>query len=142
MWVKARVHGNAQVQFDYAQYSVPFRLIREHLWIEVTACIVRIYQGHLLVATHPRQHRPGSHSTAPRSAPPDAQAYLMRDPQRCLAQASRVGPNCHALIEALFRHKVLDHLRAAQGVLRLGESFGVSRLEAACARACHFASPT
>jgi transposase len=142
IWAKARVHGNAHVQFERSQYSVPFRLVRETLWLEVNTSTVRIYQDHALVATHPRQARPGSHSTVADHLPPDAQAYLMRDPQWCLAQAKRVGPNCLALIEALFSHKVLDHLRAAQGVLRLGENFGAQRLEAACARACHFGSPS
>lgn len=142
VWAKARVHGNAHVQFERSQYSVPFRLVRQSLWLEVSASIVRIYQDHALVATHPRLARPGSHSTVADHLPPDAQAYLMRDPQWCLAQAKRVGPNCLAVIQALFSHKVLDHLRAAQGVLRMGEAFGAKRLEAACARACHFTSPT
>jgi hypothetical protein len=142
VWAKARVHGNAHVQFELSHYSVPFRLVRETLWLEVTANTVRIYQDHTLVATHPRQLRPGSHSTVADHLPPDAQAYLMRDPQWCLVQAKRVGPNCLAVIERLFSNKVLDHLRAAQGILRFRDSFGASRLEAACARACHFGSPT
>jgi hypothetical protein len=74
--------------------------------------------------------------------PPDAVAFLMRDPQWCLAQATLVGPACRALVQALFSHRILDHLRAAQGVLRLGESFGPKRLEAACARALNFGAPT
>lgn len=142
VWVKARVHGNAHVQCEQAHYSVPFQLVRQSLWLEVNAATVRIYQGHALVATHPRQHCPGSHSTVADHLPPDAQAYLMRDPQWCLAGAKRVGPSCLALIESLFANKVLDHLRAAQGVLRFADSFGNARLEAACARALHFASPT
>ena len=44
-------------------------------------------------------------------------------------------------METLFSHRVLDHLRAAQGVLRLGERFGAKRLEAACARALNFGAP-
>ena len=36
----------------------------------------------------------------------------------------------------LFR--VLDRLRAAQGVVRLGERYGATRLEAACGRALYF----
>ncbi len=142
VWVKARVHGNAHVQFEQAHYSVPFQLVRHLLWLEVNPSVVRIYQDHTLVATHARLHRPGTHSTVNDHLPPDAQAYLMRDPQWCLAQAKRVGPSCLALLESLFSHKVLDHLRAAQGVVRLAESFGNARLEAACARALHFASPT
>ena len=36
---------------------------------------------------------------------------------------------------------MLDNLRAAQGVIGLGESFGRVRLEAACARAVSFGVP-
>ena len=66
----------------------------------------------------------------------------MRDPQWCLAQAKALGASCLAVIESLFANRVLDHLRAAQGLLRLGESFGPVRLEAACARALRFGSPS
>ena len=45
------------------------------------------------------------------------------------------------MIEALFAHRVLDNLRAAQGVVRLGKTYGSTRLEAACARALAFDSP-
>ena len=142
VWAKARVHGNGHVTFEHCQYSVPFTLIRETLWLQVSANIVRIYHGHLIVATHPRQHRPGAHSTVDDHLPPDAQAYFMRDPQWCLKSAKRVGPNCLLVIEALFSHKVLDHLRAAQGVLHFADRFGAARLDAACARALRFDSPT
>jgi hypothetical protein len=52
-----------------------------------------------------------------------------------------VGPACHALIRALFGDQVLVNLRAAQGVLRLGQTYGEGRLEAACERALGFGSP-
>lgn len=52
-----------------------------------------------------------------------------------------IGPACHAVIESLFANRVLDNLRAAQGVIGLGESFGRVRLEAACARAVSFGVP-
>lgn len=65
----------------------------------------------------------------------------MRDPQWCLKQAQSIGPACQGLIEALFAHRVLDNLRAAQGVIGLAKTYGPSRLEAACARALAFESP-
>ena len=52
-----------------------------------------------------------------------------------------MAPACKGLIEALFAHRVLDKLRAAQGVVRLGKTYGPTRLEAACARALAFDSP-
>lgn len=68
-------------------------------------------------------------------------AYLLHDPQWCLQEATRIGSACASLVEALFADRVLDNLRAAQGVLRLGKTYGAQRLETACARALSFASP-
>ena len=73
--------------------------------------------------------------------PPDALTYKLRDPQWCLRQAEKIGPACLQLINQLFAHRVLDHLRAAQGVIRLAERYGNQRLEAACARALLLDSP-
>jgi hypothetical protein len=67
--------------------------------------------------------------------PPEATAYLMRDPQWCLTQAAKVGERCQELVEGLFGHRVLDNLRAVQGLLQLQGRYGKRRLEAACARA-------
>jgi hypothetical protein len=53
-----------------------------------------------------------------------------------------VGPACLAVVETLFSDRVLDHLRAAQGLLGLRDRFGGTRLEAACARALKFGAPS
>jgi transposase len=140
-WAKAKLHGNCHVQFEHCYYSAPFALIGHELWLEIAPSAVRIYREHELVAVHPRLFKPGSKSTVAEHLPPDAVAFLMRDPQWCLQQAERVGPACRAVVDSLFADRVLDHLRAAQGVLHLGESYGVKRLEAACARALNFGTP-
>ena len=141
-WAKAKLHGNCHVQFEQCYYSAPFQLIREELWLEIAPSAVRIYRDHELVAVHPRLFKPGAKSTVQDHLPPDAVAFLMRDPQWCLAQATVVGPACRALVETLFSNRILDRLRAAQGLLRLRETFGPKRLEAACARALNFGAPT
>ncbi|MBI9085092.1 MAG: hypothetical protein JEZ11_15970 [Desulfobacterales bacterium] len=99
---------------------------------------MKLYHDIKLVATHPRQIFPGQRSTVDEHMPPEAIAYKMQDPQWCLKQAEDIGPDCHRLIRRLFAHKVLDNLRAAQGVIRLGKKYGPDRLAAACARALHF----
>ena len=93
------------------------------------------------MAIHPRLKRPGKRSTVAEHQPPDALAYKMQDPQWCLKEAGCVGPYCLALIETLFADHVLDHLRAAQGIIHLGKRYGVPRLERACQRALAFESP-
>jgi hypothetical protein len=66
----------------------------------------------------------------------------MRDPQWCLIQATAVGPACRAVVESLFAKRVLDQLRAVQGLLRLADQFGRGRLDAACNRALNFGTPS
>lgn len=140
-WAKAKLHPNCHVQFEYCAYSAPFGLIGQTLWLEITPHALRIYREHALVAIHPRLFKRGEKSTLEDHLPPDTQAWLMRDPQWCLVEARGIGPACLALIESLFGNRVLDHLRAAQGVIRLGEQYGCRRLESACARALAFGAP-
>ena len=45
------------------------------------------------------------------------------------------------MIDLLLADHILERLRAAQGVMRLQQPYGASRLEAACARALAHASP-
>lgn len=141
-WAKAKLHGNGHVQHDYCHYSAPFRLVHQTLWLEITPDALRIYHEHELVAIHPRLFKRGTHSTVQDHLPPNAQAYFLRDPQWCLTQAASVGPACRAVVESLFAHRVLDHLRAVQGLLRLADTFGAKRLDAACSRALNFGTPT
>lgn len=140
-WSKGTLHPNCHIQFAYCFYSAPFALIGQILWLEITPQMLRIYREHELVAVHPRLFKHGEKSTVDDHIPPDAQAYLMRNPQWCLAQARSIGPACLALVEVLFGNKVLDHLRAAQGLIRLSDQYGRGRLESACARALSFGAP-
>ena len=137
-WSRVKLHGNCHVQFEKAYYSAPFRLVHQQLWLKATDTTVKLYHDIKLVATHPRLTHPGQRSTVDEHLPPEALAYKMQDPQWCLKQAQKIGPDCHRLIRRLFAHKVLDKLRAAQGVIRLAQTYGPARLEAACTRALHF----
>lgn len=137
-WSQAKLHGDCHIQFDKAYYSAPWQRIGEKLDIRATETTVRIYHQHELIAVHARASRPGEHRSVDDHLPPAHQAWKMRDPQWCLKQAKAIGPNCLGLIEVLFADRVLDRLRAAQGVIRLGTRYGAARLEAACARALAF----
>ena len=140
-WTLAKVHGSSHVQFEKCQYSVPFKYVRSELWLSVSETTVQIFKDHHMVASHPRLFRPGQRHTVEDHLPPNARAYLSRDPQWCLAQAKAIGPYCLALIERLFEDQVLHNLRAAQGVVGLGKRFGEGRLEAACERAMRYDNP-
>ncbi len=141
-WVKVKVHGNAHVAYEKNLYSVPYGLIRQTLWLKATDTTVQVFKDHQMVAVHCRLRGAGGHRTLDEHVPPDALAYKLRDPQWCLRQAEEVGLACLSLIKALFSHRVLDKLRAAQGVVRLADRYGKVRLEAACNRALVFDAPS
>jgi hypothetical protein len=141
VWAQVSVHRDAHVQFEKALYSVPFRLMGQRLWLKATAGTVSLYQDHQLVAAHPRATLPGQRRTVRDHLPPEALAWTLAEPQHCLTVAAQIGPACRQVIERLFAHRVLDNLRAAQGVLRLAQSHGHARVEAACARALAFDDP-
>ena len=140
-WNKVKVHGDCHVQHEKCRYSVPYRLVGRALWLRATETTVRIYRDQEIVAIHPRLVRPGQRATVPEHLPPEAQAYRMQGPQWCLRQAEQVGPACHALIDQLFADRVLDNLRAAQGIVHFRKRYGDTRLDAAAARALAYASP-
>jgi transposase len=140
-WAKLKLHGNCHVQFEKSLYSAPYPLVHRQLWLKATEKTVKIFRDLELVAIHPRLRRPGQRSTIAEHLPPDAIAYLMQDPQWCLKEAAAVGPCCLTLVETLFAHRVLDHLRAAQGVIGFRQRYGDLRLERACHRALAFEAP-
>jgi transposase len=137
-WAKAKLHGDCHIQFEKSRYSAPWKRVGQTLDVRASETTVRLYHHHELVATHPRATQVGQRKTVEEHLPPEYVAYKMRDPQWCLKQSKAIGPHCHALIERLFAHRVLDRLRAAQGVVRLGQRYGHQRLEAACQRALYF----
>lgn len=140
-WTQVKVHRDAHVQFRKALYSVPYQRVGQTLWLKATATTVRLYADHALIATHPRLFRVGQRSTVNDHMPPEAIAHLLRDPQWCRRQAEGIGPACAQLIERLFKDRVLENLRAAQGVIRLAKQYSPERLEAACQRALDFDNP-
>jgi transposase len=140
-WTQVKLHGDCHVRFENAFYSAPFGLVHQSLWLKATDNTVKLYHHLNLVAVHPRLRKPGARSTVDEHFPPEVIAYKMQDPQWCLKQAETVGPECHQLIQRLFADRVLDNLRAAQGIVGLSKKYGTLRLERACSRALFFENP-
>lgn len=141
VWSQANVHPDCHIQFEHAYYSAPFSLVGKLLWFKATDGMVTIYHDFKPVAAHGRTHKHGDRRTVNDHLPPDAQAFFAHDRAWCLEQAGRIGPACAGLIERLLSDRIVERLRAAQGVLRLQKSYPPARLEAACARALAHESP-
>ena len=134
-WHRVKLHRDCHVKFDYALYSAPFTLVGQSLWLRANDVAVSIFQDYRLIATHLRCRRRGERRTVLDHLPPDAREFFRHDRAWCLEQASAIGPNCSAFIEQLLADRILERLRAAQGTLRLANTYGRVRLEAACERA-------
>lgn len=139
-WHGLTVHRDCHVQLERILYSVPFTLVGKRLWVRLTDGSVSIFEDYRLVATHPRGRKPGQRFTVAAHLPPEAQAFFLQDRTWCAKQAAAVGPACAEFVSRLLADRILERLRAAQGLLRLAKPYGAQRLEAACARALYHAT--
>jgi transposase len=139
-WQRVVLHRDCHVQHERAYYSAPFALIGKTLWLRATDTTVALFEDYRHVCTHLRAH-PGERMTVGEHLPPDARHFFAHDRQWCLKQAQAVGDSCVELIELLLGERIVERLRAAQGVLALAKRYGPLRLEGACARALLHASP-
>jgi transposase len=133
-----KVHPDCHVVISGSFYSVPFEYVGQELSAHVSENFVEIYRQQALVTSHPRSTRPGQWQTRLEDYPPAKAAYLILTPIYCKQLAAKIGPSTQNVVEQLLADRPLDRLRSVQAILRLEESVGSKRLEAACARAAYF----
>jgi transposase len=133
-----KVHPDCHVTIDGSHYSVPYRWVGKTLDAYIYERRVEIYVDQELVSTHVRARGKGQWQTRLEDYPPYKAAYLIRTPQYCRQNAASLGPATLQVVEHLLGDRPEDRLRSVQAILRLEESVGAERLEAACARAVHF----
>lgn len=138
---RVKVHPDCHVVIDGSFYSVPYRYVGAKLEAYVGERVVEIFQDAELVSTHERAKHRGEWKTRNEHYPPEKAVYLERTPQRCLEIARGIGPKTTEAVESLLSERPLDRLRSVQSILRLGESVGKERLEAACRRALYYGDP-
>ena len=133
-----KVHPDCHVRIDKSYYSVPYIHVGQTLDAYVSERIVEIYQGTDLIATHERSLQPGEWHSRTAHYPEHKAAYLERTPAYCRQVAARLGTASSQVVDALLGDRPLYRLRSVQAILRLEETVGAERLEAACARALYF----
>ncbi len=134
----AKVHPDCHVVVAGSFYSAPYTLVGQQVDVYVRERVVELYQGQKLVATHLRCQQPGQWQTRLEDYPPYKAAYLQHTPDVCRTQAAQIGPAAQKVAEQLLADRPLDRLRSVQAILRLAESVGPVRLEAACVRALYY----
>jgi transposase len=139
-WSRATVGPDIHVKVGKCLYSVPWRFIGRKVDARSTFAMVQIFSDGELIATHPA--RTAGKQTDLAHYPPEKIAFAMRTPTWCRTQAEQIGPQAVAVVAELLAVNALFRLRAAQGVLRLADKHGASRLEAACGKAIAVGDPS
>jgi transposase len=136
-WKIARVNVDYHVELYGHYYSTPFTLVHEAVDVRFTATTVEIFHRGRRVAAHRRNHVRGGHTTIAAHMPKAHQAHLEWTPSRILDWAQEMGPETHALADAILNDRPHPEqgYRSCLGLFRLGRRYGKARLEAACARA-------
>ena len=140
-WVTPTVAPDCRASVLGALYTVPWPYIGKHLDARATATTIEFFHGGDLVKTWVRGLK-GSNNTDWSDYPPDKIAFLQRTPAWCRRRAGEMGPSVAAVVGELLSVNVLHRLRAAQGILRLGDRYGADRLDAACELALGAGDPS
>ena len=136
VWKRVTLHRDCHIVFEQGFYSAPFRLVGQRLWVRGGSQEVRLYTAdYQLVATHPRGQRPGTRQTHPDHLPQAKLPQLLWTREMCQALAAEVGAVTSAVVQQLLADPVVDRHSRVVRILRLRETVGDTRLEAACARA-------
>jgi len=135
---RVKVHPDCHVVVDGSYYSVPYQHVGQQVEAFVFERVVQLFAGIELVTTHPRAPVKGGWRTRLEHYPPAKAAYLEKTPRYCRALADAIGPATSQVVERLLAERPLDRLRSVQALLRLVDTVGRSRLEAACARALYY----
>lgn len=143
-WKKAKVNVDYHIEMDGHYYSVPFQFARQQVDVRLTLNTLEVYQQGKRIASHRRlpdllQHR-GRHSTFTEHMPKAHQKYLEWTPGRIITWAEKTGECTAKVVEEILasRPHPEQGYRSCMGIIRLAKTYGHSRLEAACRRACHF----
>ena len=141
-WFRGRANIDYHMEVDHNYYSVPYQLMREKLEARATITTVEILFRSRRVASHPRQRGKGKYATLPEHMPPSHRAHLEWTPSRIIQWAGKTGPSAAQLVTHIMENRPHREqgYRACLGIMRLGQSFGAERLEAAARRALHLGS--
>jgi transposase len=143
-WKKAKVNIDYHIEVDGHYYSVPFQFARQQIDVRLTSNTLEVYQQGKRIASHRRLpdllHYRGRHSTLTEHMPKAHQKHLEWTPGRIITWAEKTGECTAKVVEEILasRPHPEQGYRSCMGIIRLAKTYGHSRLEAACKRACHF----
>ena len=139
-WKRLKVHIDYHVEVNRHYFSVPYQYIGETLDVKVTSMLVEVFRNGRPVTAHRRTR--ARYTTKPEHMPSSHREYRRWNPPRVVARAKRIGPHVSELVDRLLSSKIHPEqgYRPCLGIVRLADSYGEDRLEAACRRALAFSA--
>lgn len=136
-WSKQRVGPDYHVEADRHYYSVPSDLVGETVDIRVAKGTVEVFRNGRRVTSHRRSREAGCKTTIREHMPIAHQRYLDWTPEKIEAWAETAGYETFCFFQAILADRSHPRVgyRACQGVIRLGKTYPLDRIEAACRRA-------
>jgi transposase len=139
-WKTVRVNIDYHVECDRHWYSVPYQLTQQEVELRATTSTVEIFHKGIRVASHVRSHEPHRHTTTHEHRPKAHQRYLEWTPSRIVEWSAKIGPATAQVVDRILaanRHPE-QGFRSCLGIIRLGDKYPHSRVEAAARRAVAF----
>ncbi|MGH9734021.1 MAG: IS21 family transposase [Candidatus Acidiferrales bacterium] len=136
VWSQATVNIDYHIQFEGSFYGVPYHA-RQAVEVRATPTTLEIFHKGQRVASHLRAHKPYTAITDPEHRPASHRAHLDWPPSRMIAWARTVGPRTAEVVEKIlgaYPHPEMGY-RSCLGIIRLGQRYPVTRVEAAAERA-------
>ena len=137
VWSQAIVNIDYHVQFERSFYSVPYHLARQTVEVRSTPTTIEIFHKGQRVASHLRARKSYTAVTNPEHRPASHRAHLDWPPSRMIQWARTVGPHTAEIVEKIleaFPHPEMGY-RSCLGIIRLGQRYPATRMEAAAERA-------
>ena len=136
-WKECKVGLDYHVEVEKHYYSAPHQLLREKVWVRITARTVEVLHGGKRVAAHVRSSSNRRHTTVREHMPSGHQRYADWTPESLRRRAGEIGRNTSALVDIILRERTHPEqgFRSCLGILRFATAHGPERLEAACERA-------
>ena len=136
-WKQARVHIDYHVEVHGHYYSVPHALVKKQVDVRITANIIECFHRGRRIASHRRSYQKARHTTVTAHMPEAHRHAGEWSPERLERWAMNIGSATARLVRRRLtaRKHPQQAYRSCLGILRLGNTYGNDRLNAACRRA-------
>ena len=102
-WKECKVGLDYHVEVERHYYSVPHALLRETVWVRITARTIEVFHRGKRVAAHIRSSSNRRHTTVREHMPSSHRRYADWTPERIRRQAGEIGRNTATLVEIIMR---------------------------------------